>query len=96
MSPTAKSPTSSADESLPSSSVRMPRAVRRIQNTIHVTKTTASTDIDPPKISWLRKSASKVVDVYVSSVPKPMLTTTAAPTPAATVGSRSRRSTFTR
>jgi hypothetical protein len=41
----------------------MPRAVRRIQKTIPVTKTTATADIPPPKTSWLLKSDRRVVEV---------------------------------
>ena len=60
----------------------------RIQNTIQVTKPTATIDSTPPKISWASKLM--LADVKCSTAPNPKDSTTATPTPAHRAGMRSR------
>ena len=85
---------SAASSIWPRSSPPRPRAARAIQKIIQVTNATAMIERQPPIISWASKVSPR--GPKVSAAPKARLIATASATPAHTLGSRCRRSVFTR
>lgn len=87
-------PMARAASSLPCSSVLRWRAVRRIQKTIHVTRTTARMESEPPSASCALNVSS--CEPNSSAQPKPSAIATATPMPAQIGFRASRRSVLTR
>jgi len=83
-----------AASSLPCNSAFRCRAVRRIQNTIHVTRPTARMDSVPPSASCASNVSS--CEPNSSAQPNPSASATATPMPVQTGFSASLRSVFTR
>ena len=70
------------------------RPCRRIQNSIHVSTPTASTAASPSSVSWTTSGSFSIVSV--TATPIPIDRASAARTPAAILGSASRRPILTR
>ncbi|CAM5709129.1 hypothetical protein STENM223S_01242 [Streptomyces tendae] len=94
MATSAPVPIARAASSLPCSSAFRCRAVRRIQKTIHVTRTTATIDSEPPRASCALNVSS--CEPNSSAQPKPNARAIATPMPAQMGFRASRRPVLTR